>query len=128
MKNILDNDKKTMTDTKEKKSECDDIKYIVYRNDIKFKQHRSIDPSRALWASEDVKMDFMKNTDSIDYRIDECVRENCNMIDLSHMSNTCFDEFIKHPAFYQLVTKVQHIFAKDCSLMRLPSLNCFTNL
>jgi hypothetical protein len=112
-----------------KATKNDTTPYIVYHNDIKFKNHRTIDPNRAIWASDEVKRDFLqKDTDSIDYRVEECIREKCQIIDLSHMSNTCFEEFMKHRMFRYLISKIQHIFAKDSKLTKLPSLVCFTNL
>jgi len=59
--------------------------YPVYRNDIKFRHHRNVDPSRAVW-DDDVKKDFHeKDTDSIEYRLEECKRENYETLDLCHM-------------------------------------------
>jgi hypothetical protein len=106
----------------------DKTKYPVYRNDIKFKQHRNVDPSRAVW-SEDVKNDFHnKDTDSIEYRIEECAREKDTMLDLSHMDEKCFDDLFKNKKFLSIISKVQHLFAKDCKLRKLPNLKCMTGL
>lgn len=102
--------------------------YPVYRNDIKFRHHRDIDPSRAVW-SNDVKCDFSnKDTDSIDYRIEECIREKCEMIDLSHMTKDCFNLLLSHKTFPKIKTKLQHIFAKGCKLTSIPSLECCVSL
>ncbi|VBB17934.1 hypothetical protein YASMINEVIRUS_397 [Yasminevirus sp. GU-2018] len=102
--------------------------YPVYRNDIKFRKHREVNPSRAIWT-EDVASDFHnKDTDSIDYRIEECIREKYEMIDLSHMESDCFVNMMRHKAFPILCTKLQHIFAKDCNLEEVPDLTCFKAL
>lgn len=103
-------------------------KYPVYRNDIKYKRLRKIDPSRAVW-SDDVKNDFYnKDTDSIEYRMEECVREKYSILDLSHMNKKCFDELFKNEIFLSTMTKIQHMFARDCGLRKIPNLKCMTNL
>lgn len=102
--------------------------YPVYRNDIKFRKHRDIDTSRAVWA-DDIKQDFHnKDTDSIDYRIEECIREKGEMLDLSHMNKDCFKMLFSNKTFPKIKHTLQHIFAKDCDLDMLPDLNCFVSL
>jgi hypothetical protein len=102
--------------------------YEVYRNDIKFRKQRNIDPTRAKW-SDDVKADFYsKDTDSIEYRVEECIREKYTMIDLSHMGENCFKELFSHKLFNTIRHKIQHIFAKESKLSVLPDLTCFTEL
>jgi len=59
---------------------CED-KYIVYDNDLKYKMSRKIDPSRALWDTEDYKRDH----DSLEYRMSECKKNNYLYLDLSNM-------------------------------------------
>lgn len=106
----------------------DTTQYPVYRNDIKFRKLRDIDPSRAVW-SDDVQCDFRdKDTDSINYRIEECIREKCEMIDLSHMNKDCFNLLFSHKLFAKIKHKLQHIFAKDCDINILPNLDCFISL
>lgn len=102
--------------------------YPVYRNDIKYRKHRNIDPSLAIW-SDDVKQDFHnKDTDSIDYRIEECLREKGQMLDLSHMNKNCFDLLFNHPTFPKIKTTLQHVFARDSDLTTLPNLECLLSL
>ena len=89
-----------------------DKQYPVYRNDIKFKKFRNIDPSMAIW-NDDVKHDYYnKDTDSVSYRIEECIREKSEMIDLSHMDEDCFINLFAHKMFPTIRVKIQHIFAK----------------
>lgn len=110
------------------KSSQDTRPYPVYRNDIKFKNLRNINPSRAVW-DDDVKNDYYnKNTDFIDYRIEECIREKSEMIDISHMDSDCFVLLLSHKLFPKIKDKIQHIFAKDCNLKKVPNLDCFTSL
>lgn len=102
--------------------------YPVYRNDIKFKKLRNIDPKRAVWH-DDVKNDYYtKDTDSIDYRIEECIREKSEMIDLSHMDENCLVALFSHKLFPSIRGKIQHLFAKDCGLREIPKLDCLISL
>jgi len=102
--------------------------YPVYRNDIKFKKQRNIDPSLAIWTN-DVRNDYLnKDTDSIDYRIEECKRENYEMIDLSHMDDDCFKLLFEHESFPTIKNTLQHVFATNCKLQTLPNLNQLSSL
>jgi hypothetical protein len=106
----------------------DTRKYPVYRNDIKFRKHREVDPSRAEW-DDDVKQDYQdKDTDSVEYRLEECKREKYETLDLSHMQKDCFEELFSNEFFMSIKTTIQHIFAKDCGIRVLPDLTSLTNL
>lgn len=106
----------------------DTRKYPVYRNDIKFKTHRNIDPSRAIW-DDDVKQDYQnKNTDSIEYRMEECKREKYETLDLSHMQTDCFEQLFSNKTFLGVRNKIQHIFAKESNIKILPNLSELINL
>jgi hypothetical protein len=102
--------------------------YPVYRNDIKYKKHRAIDPSRAVWE-DDVKNDFHnKDTDSVEYRIEECVREKYALLDLSHMGKDCFDKLFQNKIFLSIIGKINHLFAKESHLRRIPNLKLMSSL
>jgi len=102
--------------------------YPVYRNDIKYRKHRNIDPSLAIWT-DDVKQDFHnKDTDSIDYRIEECLQEKGEMLDLSHMNKNCFNLLFSHKTFPKIKTTLQHVFARDSDLTIIPNLECLSVL
>lgn len=110
------------------KPEQDTRKYDVYRNDIKFRKQRNVDPSRANWNS-DVEKDFHeKDTDNIEYRIEECMREKFETLDLSHMSTNCFKLLMEHKQFKIIKKKVQHVFAQSSGIRALPSLTCLESL
>jgi hypothetical protein len=106
----------------------DTRKYPVYRNDIKFKKHRGVDPSRAEW-DDDVKQDYQnKDTDSIEYRLEECEREKNETLDLSYMQKDCFEQLFSNKAFLAIIKTIQHIFAKDCGICMLPNLSGLSSL
>ncbi len=103
-------------------------KYTVYRNDIKYREHRNIDMSRALWT-DDIKKDYInKNTDGIDYRIEDCKREKYETLDISHIERFCFKELFLNEIFKTIKNKIQHIFAQDCGLIYIPNLTELSNL
>ncbi len=114
---------------KEYEPEEDKSKYTVYRNDIKFKKYKEVDPERAIWDDDDVKQDFhQKDTDSIKYRLEECEREKYETLDISHMKNNCFDELFEDQIFKRIKNKVHHLFAKDCGLTELPDLSSLSSM
>lgn len=106
----------------------DTRKYHVYRNDIKYKKHRKIDPDRAIWENEQVKKDFFKETDAIRYRLEECKKEKYETLDLSHMDKKCLKQLFKSEEFPLIKNKLQHLFVKDCGLRKLPDLSELTSL
>lgn len=119
---ILDNDKCTHDNKNEGK-------YVVYRNDIKYKKYRDIDPEKAVW-DDDVRDDFMKKyTDDIEYRIEECKREKYTTLDLSYMDKDCFNKLFTHKNYTDIRDKLQHVFAKCSSIENIENrLNEIKNL
>lgn len=113
---------------REYEPEKDMSKYEVYRNDIKYRKHRDVNPDRAIW-DEDVEQDFyQKDTDSIKYRLEECEREKYETLDISHMGENCFRELFENDQFKKIKNKIHHLFAKDCELIELPDLTSLTSL
>ncbi len=106
----------------------DHEKYQVYRNDIKFRKHQNIDPSKAIWA-DDVAKDFKeKDTDGIDYRVSECIREKYELLDLSRMNGNCFVELMKHKEFLKIKKHLKHLFIAHSELKKLEDLDGFVVL
>lgn len=102
-------------------------KYTVYRNDIKNKKKNQIDPADVEWDGCTEK-DFEQDTDQIDYRISECVREKYDMLDLSNMSDRCFSDLIEHVEYKSIQMKLKHLFMSNSHLKNIPSLVDFVNL
>lgn len=112
-------------DTKEDRV---DKKYVVYRNDIKYKKHRNIDINKAIW-NDDVKIDFLeKNTDMIEYRLEECKREKYNLLDLSNMPCDEVMKIFTNDEFRRIEKKIQHMFINNSELTELPDLTTMTSL
>jgi hypothetical protein len=100
----------------------------VYRNDIKYKRYRDVDPEKAIW-DDDVKMDYHdKDTDSIKYRLEECEREKYETLDISHMNENCFEELFANHTFNRIKNKIHHLFAKECQLVELPDLSTLSSM
>lgn len=103
------------------------VKYPVYQNDMKYKHMSNIDPSCAIW-NNDTKNDFVKNTNSIDYRIEECLYQDCKYLDLSQMSNNCVNLLFSHKKINDIADKLEHLFINDCNISYLPNLTKFNKL
>lgn len=106
-------------------------KYQIYRNDIKYRKHKNIDPDKAIW-DDGIKHDYHnKETDSLEYRIQECVRENYDSLDLSHMhslNNTIINNLIDDQTFSDIMKKIKHLFINNNGMYSLPDLRYFTSL
>ena len=103
--------------------------YTVYRNDIKYRNRNDIDMSRAVFENEDVKKDFMNGqTDTIDYRIKDCIREKYQVFDLAHMPSNAFELLKSHKLFNEIAPKVEVLSANDCEFENLPDLTMFSRL
>jgi hypothetical protein len=61
-------------------------KYIVYKNDLKYKKNRRIDPNRAIWSTNNLEKEYNDiDHDSIKYRIEEWKKSSYKILDLSNM-------------------------------------------
>ena len=107
----------------------DKRKYVVYRNDIKYKNKNSIDLDRAIFHDKETQNDFMNyDTDDIDYRIKQCVLEKYQVLDLAHMDENAFTKLMSHKMINEIKKKVLVISANESNLSKLPNLSVFTNL
>lgn len=103
--------------------------YHVYRNDIKYKNRNNIDIDRAVFDNDDVKKDFINGqTDTIDYRIKECIREKHQILDLAHMASNIFQLLESYPRFHNIAPKIEVLSANDCQIDVLEDLSMFSNL
>lgn len=103
--------------------------YTVYRNDIKYRNRNDIDMSRAVFENEEVKNDFLNgNTDTIDYRIKDCIREKYQIFDLAHMTKDVFELCISHKDFNTIAQKIEVLSANDCGIEKLEDLSMFSKL
>jgi Leucine-rich repeat (LRR) protein len=99
-------------------------KYVVYKNDLKYRKHREIDPNMVI-CDDNVKELFKikTNLDTVEYRINECIEEGGITLDLK-----CLDlkEFPKINS--QLANKITHLFLGENLLTHIPDLSTFLKL
>lgn len=104
-------------------------KYPVYRNDIKFKKLRDIDPEFAIWADKDVEKDFKEmDTDSLEYRIKICRMEKYNVMDLSRLDPEIIEAFFECSFYDRHKSDIIHMFMNHSNISSLPSLRDMTSL
>lgn len=100
-------------------------KYRVYENDLKFKHMRDIDPENAIWDTEDVEKNFINgNFDTLEYRIEECIKNDHVFLDLSHLNLMSFPKIDNRLK----LNKIKYLFLNDNNLTELCDLSSFVNL
>ena len=100
-------------------------KYSIYDSDLKYKKLRNIDPSKINWESEEQqKLFYEENTDSLDYRLKECIeKNNGDMLDLSHM------ELKQIPILPENVTrKIKYLFLNNNNLNDISGIEKYINM
>jgi hypothetical protein len=108
----------------EKEKEIKSGNYIVYENDLKYKSLRELDPKCITWDSESVEKQFYEeNLDTLNYRINECIKNNYLFLDLKHL------ELSKLPTLSNdIYSRIKHLFLADNNLTIIPDLDIFTAL
>lgn len=104
-------------------------KYTVYSNDLKFKKHRNIDPEKAHWDNENVKKKFYQNNlDTLEYRFNECKKNNFEYLDLSNLGLSKIPKFNTYDNFSN-IKNIKFLFLNDNKLTEInKELLCFLNL
>jgi Leucine-rich repeat (LRR) protein len=101
-----------------------DDKYIVYKNDLKYKINRELDESKIKWSSPEVKnMYHTIDLDTVQYRIDECIEEKYITLDLKHLN---LDKLPILPN--KIIKSVKYLFLGDNKFTQFPDLTEWTNL
>jgi len=101
-----------------------DEKYIVYKNDLKYKTNRVLDEKKIIWSSPIVEsMYHTIDLDTIKYRIDECIEEKYVTLDLKHLN---LDKLPILPD--KIIKSVKYLFLGDNNLSIFPDLSEWTNL
>jgi Leucine-rich repeat (LRR) protein len=100
-----------------------DKKYVVYKNDLKYRSNRDLNIDKIIFDNDEVKDLYNKNLDSLEYRLKECDDEKYTTLDLKHM------DLIKLPEIpISIKKKIKHLFMSDNELTELSSLSDFINL
>jgi Leucine-rich repeat (LRR) protein len=104
---------------------CDE-KYIVYKNDLKYRKHRNLEKSKIKFFNDEVKNMFDHDLDTIEYRIKECIESNCTTLDLKCMDIT--DDTFPNISL-SMAKKVKFLFLSENGLTKIPDqLINFTNI
>lgn len=90
-----------------------DKKYVIYKNDLKFKNERNIDVNKIDWEQNNIKHLFNIDHDSINYRLDESKTTNYNCLDLE-MTNL---EKIPEILFSDTFSNLKYLFLANNKLL-----------
>lgn len=106
-----------------------DKKYVVYNNDLKFRDLRNIDKNNADWNDENVKEKFGKDFDTITYRLKESKKCDFVSLDLSRLSLEKMPNLSAYKYYNEISVKLKHLFLNDNKLTKCDErISCFTNL
>lgn len=98
-------------------------KYIVYKNDLKYRKNRDLDISRVEWFDKDDEKLFKENLDTLEYRLKECVKEGNTTLDLVGLELTKFPEIPE-----EIAKSVKDLFLGENNLTKLSSIALFKQL
>lgn len=103
-------------------------KYVVYENDLKFKNMQNIDPDKAEWYDDSLKELFGKDFDTVKARLKECKNGGFNYLDLSRLNLEKMPKLTGYTYYDQLI-KIKYLFLNDNNLTECgPRLNDFESL
>lgn len=105
-------------DTKNKR------KYVIYENDLKFKNMRNLDPSKIKWSLDKLEtMYYNENLDSIEYRFRECEKNDFYFLDLSRLN-------LKNIPIIpiNIIKSIKYLFLNDNNIEQIDLNNEYVNL
>jgi hypothetical protein len=92
-------------------------KYKVYENDLKSPEY--IDPDRSIWHSPEVQKKFLsKEVTTLEYRIEECKKNNYEYLDISYLNLEEIPNFTTHKD-YEKLKNIKFLFANDNKIKSL---------
>ncbi|AYV83569.1 MAG: leucine-rich repeat protein [Hyperionvirus sp.] len=99
-------------------------KYLVYRNDLKYRSERGLDKRRIIWDDLNVKYLFENvDTDSLGYRLHECRKSGMRHLDLNNLDLVVFPEIPE-----EFLGAVRCLFVAENDLEELPDMTDFKKL
>jgi Leucine-rich repeat (LRR) protein len=108
--------------------EDDKDKYVVYKNDLKFKNMRNIDPTKADWYDDSLQNEFSKDFDNISARLKECKNGGFAYLDLSRLNLEKIPKLSGYVYYDQLI-KIKYLFLNDNKLTECGErIKCFEQL
>jgi hypothetical protein len=102
----------------------DQKKYVIYQNDLKFRNNRNLDETKIDWNQNNIKHLYNINHDTLEYRIKESNENNNNEIDLRELKLLNIPNEIKTTKFINL----SHLFLSNNNLNDFIDISMFKNL
>ena len=99
-------------------------KYIIYENDLKFRNFRKLDKSRIDWSQNNISHLFDIDHDTLEYRMNESKKSNNTEIDLRHLNLEKIPQIIYDNTFKNLC----YLFLSDNKLNGEYNFTSFYNL
>ena len=101
-----------------------DRKYVIYQNDLKFRNLRNLDKSKIDWSQNNISHLYDVDHDTLDFRLNESKESNNKDIDLRHLDLLQIPTQIYTTSFNML----QHIFLSNNKLSGKIDFSKFINL
>ena len=110
-----------------------DTEYYITKNDLKYKKLRKLDKSKISNLNKnneyyDIELDKQfndnnNNFDTIEFRIEECIKEGKKILDLKHLE---LKEFPKLPN--DIIQNLEELYISNNDIEILPDIDYFKNL
>jgi len=99
-------------------------KYIIYKNDLKYREDRNLDINKIDWNQNDIKHLMKMDHDTLEYRLNESNNTNYNDLDLEMLKLNQLPSIIRNDIFFNL----KHLFISNNSLNEKIDLSFLKNL
>jgi hypothetical protein len=99
-------------------------KYIIYKNDLKYREDRNIDINKIDWNQNDIKHLMKTDHDTLEYRLNESKNTNYNDLDLEMLKLNDLPTILKINIFINL----KHLFISNNNLTGYIDLSFLKNL
>ena len=95
-------------------------KYTVYENDLKFKNKRNIDPESAHWEDHVKDKYYNNDFDTLEYRLEECIKNDFIYLDLSHLDLLMLPRSeLKKWKYNDKLEHIKYLFINDNNLVKI---------
>lgn len=99
-------------------------KYVIYQNDLKFRNNRNLDETKIDWNQNNIKHLYNINHDTLEYRLKESDENKYIEIDLRELKLTTIPDEIKESKFINL----SHLFLSNNNLSEYIDISSLKNL
>lgn len=102
----------------------DNRKYVIYENDLKFRNSRNLDINKIDWCQNDIKHLYDKNHDRVEYRIEKSIKNKGYDLDLEETGIDKIPDIIYSNNFIN----IKHLFLSNNNLNGKINLFCLKKL